>query len=933
MTSRPLTSLTALLPLAALTFAVEAQAVTHNALYTGTLETAQQVSSVRAQPRVSYGAPPAGKAAAWARFTRGAAPFAWQALWDRDTGAPVRIFGQGIAAPGAVGSPSVAEGHARAFFAAHTDLTGGSIADFDLVANDLDDGMRTVAFEQRALVEGVGRVPVIGGRMSVRYKNDRLIVIASEALPHSVFTAPSATPSSAVQSALGWVAPGHGTAAIMGQAELVALPLVGVRADVRLVWRVSIDATAPRARWDVYVDAHSGELIGREQTLRFAQATVSFDVPNRAPAFGRTTLVAPRLDVQVNGVAQTTDQSGGFSWGDPSVAANVSVGVKGTFVNVVTQSGTQATDLLMTNDGQPIVWSLANNEVGDAQLASYVFANVVKDHVRTFAPGLPFLDQKLTVKPNEQDQQGCNAFWDGVALNFLLANGPCHNTARIGDVVYHEFGHGFHQNVIIPGAGALDASLGEGVGDVMASSVSKSSHMAQGFFKNNNEPLRELDNNRHWPEDISSFDPHETGLIWAGAMWDLRVLLVQSLGEAQGHAIADKLFYQSVRRTSSIPAAYAEVLAADDDDGDLSNGTPNVCAINEAFIKHGIASVLDPSGLVLVHDPLTLVTPTNAPLPVSVSSKILFPQCGAGTSISQVSVRYRFGSGSQSSVTLMDDGNGSFVGQLPAAKDGAALRYQIKAAVGLVDATLPDNPADDEYRAYIGDVVPLYCNDFEAQIDGWTFGDTNGGKGTFQWGQPLGVGGDPEASFSGKKLIGTKLNGDGTYTANRTVFADSPVIDRKGEERVRLQLRRWLTVEDGVFDHARIYVNGKLLWENAGTNENDGSLTHRDHEWRFEDIDLTSALGDDQTIQVRFEIEADPGVELGGWNIDDLCVVAPPKPLSTEPGTIKVDTDPDDGVLPSAGCACKTSTSEGEGLGAFAALSLLGLVAARRRRR
>ena len=46
----------------------------------------------------------------------------WQALWDGDTGAPLRVFGAGIAAPGTVANARVAEDFSRAFLADHLDL-------------------------------------------------------------------------------------------------------------------------------------------------------------------------------------------------------------------------------------------------------------------------------------------------------------------------------------------------------------------------------------------------------------------------------------------------------------------------------------------------------------------------------------------------------------------------------------------------------------------------------------------------------------------------------------------------------------------------------------------------------------------------------------------------------------------------------------------
>ena len=52
------------------------------------------------------------------------------------------------------------------------------------------------------------------------------------------------------------------------------------------------------------------------------------------------------------------------------------------------------------------------------------------------------------------------------------------------------------------------------------------------------------------------------------------------------------------------------------------------------------------------------------------------------------------------------------------------------------------------------------------------------------------------------------------------------------------------------------------------TNE----VNHTDKEWRFHDIDLSAQAGSG-AIQLKFEIKSDQGLALGGWTIDDVCIV------------------------------------------------------------
>ena len=85
-----------------------------------------------------------------------------------------------------------------------------------------------------------------------------------------------------------------------------------------------------------------------------------------------------------------------------------------------------------------------------------------------------------------------------------------------------------------------------------------------------------------------------------------------------------------------------------------------------------------------------------------------------------------------------------------------------------------------------------------------------------------------------------------------------------------MQYRRWLVVEDATYDRATIAVNGTTLWTNA--NATDGTLDHIDREWRLHDLDVTpQAAGG--TIQVKWAIASDSSRELGGWTLDDVCLV------------------------------------------------------------
>jgi hypothetical protein len=802
---------------AALTLTPAAYAVAPRAgVSSGGLEAVPGVPELRGAVAIAYDRVPDARRGAWMRFLEearaggdaSAGPAgvpAWHAAWDLDTGVPSRVFGEGIPAPGTVADAAVAAAHARAFLERHADLLapGAAADDFTLITNALSGGMRTVAFVQTARLGGA-RVPVVGGQVSFRYRADRLFVLASEAAPAGSLRAVVVGKDAAARAARALVLREHGRADA-SPASLVVLPLVrssGV--ETRSAWRVRVEADVPLARYDVYVDARTGEPLAREQLLRFAKGEVMIDAPVRGPDDIRKLWGARFADVVVDGTAGNADAAGTVSW-EAAGPASVSLGAHGTYVAVANWGGDPATTTLSVDDGAQAPWSLASDEYGDAQLSGYVHANIAKEHARSIAPEDlgPWLDEQLEVDANRPDLYGCNAFWDGTALNFLRANGPCNNSARVADVVYHEFGHGFHQYSAKAGAGTLDPALGEGSGDFYAASITNDPLIGPGFFTNGTG-LRALDGGARWPDDIDQ-DPHVTGLIWGGTMWDLRVALEAELGAAAGAHLSEVLFHRVLGGASNIPSTYVEALAVDDDDGNLANGTPHVCAINGAFSRHGLGHILNAAGVELAHEALGLLPPSTTPYPLKVTAKALYPQC-AGPGIDAMTASWNSSTGVPFDATLTPKGD-AFTGTLPGQRALTSLTYHVGASVGGADFVLPDNPADPEYQVFVGEVVPIYCNDFEHDVDGWALGD--GGSNDFQWGAPEGKGGDPPAAFSGTKVIGDRLDGDGLYKVGRRSSATSPVIDVKGHGNLRLQFRRWLTVQDAAFDQATLYVNGQ----------------------------------------------------------------------------------------------------------------------------
>ena len=81
-----------------------------------------------------------------------------------------------------------------------------------------------------------------------------------------------------------------------------------------------------------------------------------------------------------------------------------------------------------------------------------------------------------------------------------------------------------------------------------------------------------------------------------------------------------------------------------------------------------------------------------------------------------------------------------------------------------------------------------------------------------------------------------------------------------------LRFRRWLTVEDGIFDQARVRANGTELWVNPVGNHT------LDTAWSLVELDL-SAFDGNPSVTIEFSMQSDGGLTFGGWNIDDVEIV------------------------------------------------------------
>jgi uncharacterized repeat protein (TIGR01451 family) len=272
--------------------------------------------------------------------------------------------------------------------------------------------------------------------------------------------------------------------------------------------------------------------------------------------------------------------------------------------------------------------------------------NKIIEMAKGWLPGNTWLQSQLDANVNINNT--CNAVYQFGAVNFYKSGGGCRNTGEIAAVFDHEWGHGLDDN---DSGGALSTSS-EAYADIAAIYRLQASCVGHGFWLtldkgcgqtsdgtgfNGNESrsgvhcdvdcsgVRDADWARHadatpdTPQNFSCLhcmtasggpcggQVHCDAAPARQAAWDFVARDLQappfSYDENRAFIVANRVFYLGsgnigAWHTCTCPSTsggcgatngYMQWLAADDDNGNLSDGTPHMTALHAAFNRHNIA--------------------------------------------------------------------------------------------------------------------------------------------------------------------------------------------------------------------------------------------------------------------------------------------------------------------------------------------------------
>ncbi|RMG47969.1 MAG: hypothetical protein D6718_02585 [Acidobacteria bacterium] len=405
----------------------------------------------------------------------------------------------------------------------------------------------------------------------------------------------------------------------------------------RLVWRLSFRVPGEVPLWVGEIDAHTGELIAFYDAAHYASirggvfpqkgdgdcAGGGCDFPHPLPF----------ADVAEDGQAAAfADDFGIYSCSLESAPTTTSL--DGQFVRIsddcgpISETNTCGTGLDLGQRAGENCAVAHGASAGNTSAARTAFYDVnrAKQAARAYLPDNTWLSGVLVTNTNVNNT--CNASYGG-QLNMFRAGNGCGNTGENLGVLVHEWGHGLDEN----DGGGFD-NTSEAYADVVAIFWSHDGCIGPGFFVDGRTcsgygdkclsctGVRDMDYSRRQsgqPATPAGFvdarcgsgggpcgrETHCESYPISEAIFDLATkdLPAMGLDPASAWQLAEKLWYETRAGsggdiyTCSLPNSdscassswYQQMRVADDDDGDLANGTPHAAALFAAFDRHGIA--------------------------------------------------------------------------------------------------------------------------------------------------------------------------------------------------------------------------------------------------------------------------------------------------------------------------------------------------------
>lgn len=680
-------------------------------------------------------------------------------------------------------------------------------------------------------------------------------------------------------------------------ADLVYVPdRVGSDWQLKIAQRVVFETDQPFGKWECYVDATNGDILARHNRYEAINVTgtVQGDLEDFGYCDGVATDVFENLRVNVTGGNNdVTDDNGFFDIANAgAVPVTVTAQFLGPFCNVnrAPGLGTDATFSGNATPGTPLTinWTNSNSRVDERD--TFFHSSRAHDFMKAIDNTFNGLDYAMGTSVGRTDGL-CpgNAWWDGSGINFCEASGTWANTGRIGNIIYHEYGHGVTDAVYVgPSPGS---TLHEGNSDILANLIDRQSIIGLGFTQGNcSGGIRDSDNNLEYPDDLVG-EGHADGQIIAGFIWDSwqEMLGVLPQNDADNAIRQDWHRSRKVGQPQDMPSQVLWTFMVDDDDANLNNGTPHHQYLCVGASNHGFSCPAITEGVFITHAPLHHTDDGSLGFDIDA----IITSTEAALDPLNLLVNYRVNGGSFNQLVMTTTGNpDEFSAHIPAMNGDSVLEYYISAEDLANNSKL--SPANAPLVLYSFDVAHIY-DDLEAGTAGWQIGvpGDNATGGIWAYVDPIGWFAPAYESYSQPEDDATPGAGTMCFVTGQccnpctqgcadvdlgTTTLLSAVYNLSGATTARIKYDRWYSSHTGGSPNTDLWTvdvsnDGGTTWVNAE------STTQTIPEpffsaWTTNEINLVTLFGTPNQVRLRFRARDEGSGSVVEAGVDEIRVMA-----------------------------------------------------------
>jgi Zn-dependent metalloprotease len=692
----------------------------------------------------------------------------WYVHFNERTGLPHRGYGSPIPVSGANPTEMALS------------FAEGQLSQFDLPIDELISYGKEIQgkYNQANFRQYHNGLLVIGSRYTVKFHQNKVIMFGCDIHNNiEVEMQPTISDEQAAEFAKSNIT--NEILTTMTSAGLKILPVPhDYGFEYHLVYEVMVrtlgEDNVP-ANYQTYIDANSGEVLSRtnkvlhidprkpskssktnksapaEEMLQVT-ATVTGEVHENNPTEPTVAQDLENIYITVGSVNYQADENGTAEIPvDPGT--NATIRLMGPWCRVYTDNTTPTMSVTL-QDGQNNFSFNSNSNVKER--SAYRSVQAIHDFQKFWMPNFDGMDFQLTT--NIDVEGTCNAFYDGESINFFDLGGGCNASSLVADVCHHEYGHGINDFFYQSNGGFfVNGAMGEGYADFWALSLNNNPLLGVGFNTADVEPIRRYDiDPKVYPTDLVG-QVHADGEIIMGAWWDSHLLMGADWNITMPIFVEAYSGMQAETANGNEGEAYTDVLIdalqADDDDGDITNGTPNGNEIVEGFYLHGITLL---SNAEIIFSPIPFHN-AESELDLEITLELEFPFTQY---LAEMSCFYKINAGQWVQTPMESDNNANYLFELPGQEAGTVVAHYFGAfdTNGLISGVVPKGAHLDPfpnlpYFTLIGvtEVAAHDCDD-NANFGMWQTGIVGDNATTGEWEED-----EPMASYTTDIAAGTMV--------------------------------------------------------------------------------------------------------------------------------------------------------------------------------